>query len=84
MQLTEMNEKKQVATAAEAESDTNTNQPHLPRLAYSLAETATILGISYVSVRRLVYRGLLKTSTALRHRLVPHCEIEKFLRATSR
>ena len=51
----------------------------LPRLAYTMAETARILGISYISVHRLLKRGLLKSSTALRHKLIPKTEIERFL-----
>ena len=37
----------------------------LPGLAYTLQETAKILGISYISVYRLVARRKLKASTAL-------------------
>ena len=59
------------------------DQP-LPRLAYTLHETAKILGISYISVYRLVGRGLLKCSTALPGRkLIPLKEIEKFLSKTT-
>jgi hypothetical protein len=56
----------------------------LPRLAYSLKEVAKILGISYVSVWRLVQRGVLKSSTALRHKLIPLTEIQRFLRTTTK
>ncbi len=54
----------------------------LPRLAYTMQETADILGISYISVHRLLKRGLLKSSTALRHKLIPASEIERFLEST--
>jgi hypothetical protein len=57
--------------------------PQLPRLAYSLKETATILGISYITAFRLVQRGLLRSSSALRTKLISHSEIERFLRATT-
>jgi excisionase family DNA binding protein len=53
-----------------------------PRLAYTVKETAQMLGISEKSVRRLIDRGLLRTSKALRHLLIPRSEIERFLRDT--
>jgi hypothetical protein len=56
--------------------------PPLPRLAYSLRETAEILGISYISAFRLTQRGLLKSSSALRCKLIPASEIERFLTST--
>jgi len=58
--------------------------PALPRLAYTLKETAKILGISYISVHRLVGRHKLRCSNALPGRLlIPHKEIESFLENTS-
>ena len=54
----------------------------LPRLAYTLRETAEILGISYISVYRLCAQNKLKSSNALRHKLVPRTEIESFLKTT--
>ena len=53
-----------------------------PRLAYSLKETAAMLGICDKSVRRLIHRGLIHPSRALRHILIPKTEIERFLRDT--
>ncbi len=55
----------------------------LPRLAYSTAEVAAILGVSYISVWRLVQRGLLKSSRAFRHLLIPLTEIQRFLKETT-
>jgi len=52
------------------------------RLAYSVNETAAMLGISEKSVRRLVARGLLRSSKALRHLLIARTEIERFLADT--
>ena len=59
----------------------------LPRAAYTLKETAKILGLSYISVFRLTQRRdendrpLLKCSTALPGRkLIPTREIEAFLK----
>ena len=57
-------------------------EPALPRLAFSLKETAKILGISYISVVRLVKRGLLRPSNALRNKLVSRDEIQRFLAET--
>jgi excisionase family DNA binding protein len=52
------------------------------RLAFSVAEAAHMLGISEKSVRRLVARGLLRPSRALRHLRIPRKEIERFLNDT--
>jgi len=56
--------------------------PALPRRAYTMRETADILGVSYITVHRLLKRGLLKCSSALRHKLIPASEIERFLKDT--
>lgn len=53
------------------------------RLAYSVKEAALILGVSEKSVRRLIDRGLIRPSRALRHLLIPRKEIERFLEETS-
>lgn len=55
----------------------------LPRLAFSTAEAAQMLGISERSIRRLIARGLLRPSRALRHMLIPRTEIERFLEETA-
>ena len=60
---------------------TNTGPTPL-RLAYSYKETATLLGVGYVSVWRLVKRGFLKPNRALRVPRIAHTEIERFLRDT--
>jgi excisionase family DNA binding protein len=57
--------------------------PDLPRLAYSVREAADLLGVSEKSIRRLIDRGLLKASRALRHLLIPRKEIERFLERTT-
>lgn len=54
-----------------------------PKLAYSIEETAACLGYSYITTFRLLKRGLLKSSSACRHRIIPHTEIERFLKATT-
>ena len=55
----------------------------LPRLAFTMKETAEILGVSYITVHRLIQRGLLKSSLALRHKIISKAEIERFLKETS-
>ena len=60
--------------------ETTEKTPALPRLAYTMEETAEILGVSYITVHRLLKRGLLRSSTALRHKLIPMTEIQRFLR----
>ena len=55
----------------------------LPRLAYTVKETAEILGISPPTVYRLLGRGLLRSSLALRNKLIAKSEIERFLKDTS-
>lgn len=52
------------------------------RLAYTMSETAEILGVSYITVHRLIKRGLLRNLKALRHKIIPATEIERFLKET--
>ena len=68
---------KHCSTASNAD-----NASQFPRLAYSMRETADILGVNYITVHRLLKRGLLKSSSALRTKLIPATEIERFLKAT--
>ena len=49
------------------------------RLAYSVQETADALGVSYITVYRLLQRGVLKAIPSLRHRIIPAKEIDRFL-----
>jgi DNA-directed RNA polymerase specialized sigma24 family protein len=49
-----------------------------------MRETAAVLGVSYATVWRLIQRGLLKSSTALRRKMIARVEIERFLEGTSR
>lgn len=55
----------------------------LPKLGYGRAEAAKILGISVESLDRLVVRGLLKPSRALRRPLFSLRELERFLEETT-
>lgn len=65
-------------TPKEKQSD----KPALPRLAYTMRETAEVLGVDYQTVYRLSKRGLLRSSTSLRTKLFPVSEIERFLAST--
>jgi hypothetical protein len=56
--------------------------PALPRLAYTMRETAAVLGLNYQSVYRLTKRGLLRSSGGLRTKLFPVTEIQRFLQET--
>jgi hypothetical protein len=59
------------------------DKPALPRLAYTMRETAEVLGCTYQTVYRLNKRKLLNSSTALRTKLFPRAEIERFLADTT-
>lgn len=59
-------------------SEDNTSR-ELPRLAWSLKETAEILGLSSSTVWRLVKRGKIRSVPGVRHMLIPQKEIERFL-----
>ena len=54
----------------------------LPRLAYTVKETAQMLGVCYFTVYRLIQRGFLRSSGATRTKLIPKKEIERFLNST--
>ena len=53
------------------------------RLALTRQETAKALGVTPMTVDRLVARGLLRPCCAIRRPLFPRAEIERFLRETS-
>jgi len=63
---------------------TESKSAPVPRLAYTMEEAAQSLGISYMSVHRLCKRGLIKASKALRHKMIPAAELERFLKETSK
>ncbi|MEW6157789.1 MAG: helix-turn-helix domain-containing protein [Verrucomicrobiota bacterium] len=56
-----------------------TEPAKLPRLAFSVNETAEALGIKPISVYRLINRGKLRASSVLRHKLIPVSEIQRLL-----
>ncbi len=53
------------------------------KLALSRTEAAETIGVSPITIDRLVKRGLLKPSRATRRPLFPVWEIERFLRETT-
>ena len=55
----------------------------LPVLVYTVEETAAILKTSQKTVYRLVNRGLLKASKALRHLRITRKSVEDFLENTT-
>jgi hypothetical protein len=54
----------------------------LPKLQFTIKETAYMLSVSEKSVRRFLQRGLLKTSKALRTKRITGESIENFMKAT--
>lgn len=52
------------------------------RMFYSVAEVSNMFGISTASVYRLLARGHLKASSALRHKKIPMTSIEEFMTKT--
>ena len=47
-----------------------------------MQEAAQVLGVSYMSMHRLIKRGLIRSSSAFRTKVIPHGELERFLKAT--
>ena len=55
--------------------------PESERLAYSVQESADLLGVDYFSVYRLIQRGKLRACRALRGKLlVPRSELLRLLK----
>jgi excisionase family DNA binding protein len=64
----------------ENEQKIETSPAKIERLAYSIQESADMLGVNYYSVYRLVKRGKLKACRVLRGKfLVPRSELVKLL-----
>jgi len=73
------NTSSEAPNSANASETAATHNTPLPRLAYTMRETAAILGVSYITVHRLLKRGKLRASDALRCKVIPRTEIERFL-----
>ena len=54
----------------------------MERVFYSVSEVAESFGVSRKSVYRLLDRGLLQSSSALRHKKIPKTSVEEFLAKT--
>jgi len=52
------------------------------RLFYSVPEVAEMFGVCEKSVYRLLERGLLQSSNALRHKRIPRSSLESFMAKT--
>lgn len=61
----------------------NVNLNGSARVFYTVAEVSEMFAISRKSVYRLLDRGLLKSSSALRHKLISRSSVEEFLSTTS-
>jgi len=53
------------------------------RLFYSAAEVGAMFGVSTKTVYRLLDRGLLKSSSALRHKRISKASIDEFMAKTT-
>jgi len=65
------------------EADHTKFHSYLPKLLYSIPETAHMLSMDDKSVRRLLERGLLKSSKALRTKLITRESIENFIKTST-
>ena len=68
---------KQTTTAQEGDGRQNS----LPRLTYKISEAAQILGISSMSIRRLISCKTFKVIKRLRIVLIPGAELERYARS---
>ena len=61
--------------------NTNRDKVSIPPGALKLKESCLYLGgISEITLRRLIARGLIKPNRALRHIIIPIAELDRFLR----
>ena len=80
--LTQVFENAAIPPMAASNAPPLSSTSQLPRLAYSIREAAEILGVSEKSIRRLIDRGMIRPSRALRHLLIPSKELDRFLDET--
>jgi hypothetical protein len=53
----------------------------LPRISYKISEAAKIIGVSPITIRRAIARGLLKPCRAFRHPLIPADQLRRMVEA---
>jgi hypothetical protein len=58
-------------------------KPAVPKLAFSMREAAESIGVSYITMHRMLARGLIKSSNALRTKIIARTEIERFLKESA-
>ncbi len=51
----------------------------LPRISYKIKEAAQMCGVSQITIRRAIDRGLLKPCRSFRHPLIPADQLEKLI-----
>jgi excisionase family DNA binding protein len=59
--------------------DIHSHHRPITRRAYKIHEAADALGVTPITIRRMIDRGLIRPCRALRHVLIPVDEIEKLL-----
>jgi len=57
--------------------------PRTERVFYSVGEVAVMFNVCHKSVYRLIDRGLLKSSSALRHKRISKASIDEFVAKTT-
>jgi excisionase family DNA binding protein len=77
------NYQQQEAAVVISTEECETSEAGSFRIAFSIKETAAMLGVCDKTVRRLISRGLLRPSRALRHLLISRQEIDRFLKDTA-
>jgi excisionase family DNA binding protein len=55
---------------------------HPNQVAVTISQAAALLNTSVPSVRRLIKRKLIRSSGALRRKLIPRAEVDRFVRET--
>jgi excisionase family DNA binding protein len=64
----------------ENENKPDASRTPTPKLAYSMQEAADAIGVSYITMWRLLKRGKIRASTACRTKIIPAAELHRFLR----
>jgi hypothetical protein len=63
------------------ETDGHGAEKSLPRISYKISEAAKIVGVSPITIRRAIARGLLKPCRAFRHPLIPADQLRRMVEA---